>query len=319
MAVYTQIGSEDVASLLSLYDVGELVALKGIAEGVENSNYFIETTGGRYFLTIYESRVNPDDLPFYHSLLDHLYKAGCKVPRFINDRQGQWLQTLSGKPACLIEFLSGVSATVPTPQQAHACGGELAKLHLAVRDFGLERHNDFGVLHWRTLIAQCTEKGLDSIQTGLAKRVTDESIYLVEHWPRHLPTSIIHADLFPDNVLLLGEEVSGLIDFYFACSDVTSYDLAISHAAWSFSADGTNYMPQIGTAFIAGYKQISTLNHVGNIDFQTLARGACLRFLLTRCFDWINTPPDALVVRKDPLAYLRRLDFYCSNPDILGG
>ncbi len=319
MAVYTQIGSEDVASLLTRYDVGELVTLKGIAEGVENSNYFVETTNGRYFLTIYESRVNPDDLPFFHALLDHLHKANCKVPRFINDREGQWLQALSGKPACLIEYLSGVSATAPTPQQASACGSALARLHRAVKDFRQERHNDFGVLHWRALIEQCTDKKLDSIQIGLAKRVASECTFLEEHWPRHLPTSVIHADLFPDNVLLLAEEVSGLIDFYFACSDVTAYDLAISHAAWSFSADGAQYFRQIGSAFIAGYTQISPLDHVGNIDFQTLARGACLRFLLTRCYDWINTPPDALVVRKDPLAYLRRLDFYCSNPDMLGG
>ncbi len=316
MAVYTHVGSEDVVRFLRKYDVGELTAFKGIAEGVENSNYFVSTTEGRFFLTIYESRVDPGDLPFFHALLDHLHQRGQKVPRFINDNDGKWLQNLVGKPACLIEFLDGVSANIPTVAQAKAVGAALGAMHNCLSDFDATRTNNFGQSHWREFAAQLSASDLDGIQSGLAARIASELDFLDAYWPNNLPLSAVHADLFPDNVLLINAEVTGLIDFYFSCTDITAYDVAITHAAWSFSNSGEEYFAEVGNALLAGYRQSAAPTLPDRATMKILSRGACLRFLLTRCYDWLNSPANALVSLKDPLAFLRRLDFYSQDTDI---
>lgn len=314
MAVYTHVPAEDIDAFLIRYDAGRLVSAKGIAEGVENSNYLLETTGAdgkghRYILTLYEKRVDEADLPFFMDLLDHLGARGCLVPRFIADREGKRLQQLSGRPACLIEFLTGISVTEPTPGQARAAGVALGELHEAAQGFAGERRNALDIAGWHGLAARCGDD-FDRIAPGLAARVADELAFLDIHWPADLPRSVIHADLFPDNVLMLGEEVTGLIDFYFSCTDIRAYDLAVTHSAWCFSNDGATWYGARGAAIGAGYGEAHGLSEAERTAFPILCRGAALRFLLTRAFDWINTPADALVTRKDPLAYLRRLDFY---------
>lgn len=316
MAVYTQLGSEDVSALLLRYDVGDLVALKGIAEGVENSNYFVETTSGRYILTLYENRVDPRDLPFFHSLLAHLHEAGCPVPRFIEDREGRWLQEVAARPACLIEFLAGVSVSHPNAAQAHDTGAALGRMHAALTGFGGTRPNTLGIAAWRPLAEKCDREALETIQPGLADRIFAECDYLENRWPAALPQSVIHADLFPDNVLMLGNRVTGLIDFYFACTDARAYDLAVTLCAWAFSADGKTHDDAVAAAIIVGYATQMRLDHESREALPLLLRGACLRFLLTRSFDWINTPANALVTRKDPIAFLRRLDFYGNEQNI---
>lgn len=316
MAVYTQLGPEQVSVLLARYDVGELIALKGIAEGVQNSNFFVETTKSRFILTLYESRVDPADLPFFYALLKHLHEAGCKVPRFIADRDGSWLQQIAGRPACLIEFLQGVSVTRPTAQQAHSTGAALGQMHAALIDFGQTRTNSLGISEWRPLAEQCTDAGLEDIKPGLARRISDECDYLERNWPGDLPLAAIHADLFPDNVLMLGNEVTGLIDFYFACTDIRGYDLAVTHSAWCFDNDGTTFDEKLSAGLLSGYTSAFALDVPTRDAFAVLSRGACLRFLLTRCYDWINTPANALVTRKDPEAFLRRLDFYSDDANI---
>jgi homoserine kinase type II len=314
MAVFTHVSAEEVGAFLERYDVGNLIALKGIAEGVQNSNFFVETTKGQFFLTLYEDRVDASELPYFHDLLAHLHTAGCRVPSFIEDNNGGWLQELAGRPACLIEFLSGVSATTPTAEQAYSVGDTLAQLHAAVEGFSGTRVNQFGVDSWIGIAEKCGEEQLNSISPNLAKRVFDEAEFLSANWPRHLKSSAVHVDLFPDNVLMLGNDVSGLIDFYFACTDLQAYDLAVTHAAWSFSGDGAVYLPQIGTAMINGYMSKRDLSDCIDV-MPILLRGASMRFLLSRCYDWINTPANAFVTRKDPLAFLRRLDFYSKIDD----
>ena len=310
MAVYTQLGPEQVNALLAHYDVGELVALKGIAEGVENSNFFVQTTQGRFILTLYENRVNPDDLPFFYALLKHLHDAGCKVPQFMADRKGAWLQTLAGRPACLIEFLDGVSVTEPSAAQAYSTGAALGQMHKALADFTLSRPNSLGISAWRPLAMRCKVDGLEAISQGLSARVFAECNYLDAHWPNDLPVAAIHADLFPDNVLMLGDHVGGLIDFYFACTEIRAYDLAVTHSAWCFSNDGAVFDADVSAGLLNGYADIVPLDAATRDALPILLRGACLRFLLTRCYDWINTPANALVTRKGPLAFLRRLEFY---------
>ena len=311
MAVYTQVSAEAMAALLLSYDVGTLVSAKGIAEGVENSNFLIDTTGGRFILTLYEKRVDAGDLPFFMALLDHLADRGLPVPRAIRDRSGAQMQVVAGRPACLIEFLPGVSVTTPTAAQAHSTGAALGKMHAALGDFEPTRTNSMGLASWHALAAHCGND-LDRIKQGLGKRVTAELAWLDQHWPIHLPHSVIHADLFPDNVLMRGDEVGGVIDFYFACTEIRAWDVAVTHAAWSFAPDGTEYNAAVGDAIIAGYDASFGLSGAERAAFPALARGACLRFLLTRAWDWLNTPADAIVTRKDPVAFLRRLDHYAA-------
>lgn len=314
MAVYTQVPAEALAAFLGRYDgVGHLLSAKGIAEGVENSNYLVDTSASRFILTLYEKRVDAGDLPFFLDLLDHLAARGLPVPPAIKDRDGVAIQTLEGRPACLIRFLDGVSVTRPTPDQALTAGAALGRLHDAVGDFAGNRPNSLGVADWRPLLMRCGT-GLDRIAPGLFARI-DAALATVEaNWPHALPTSVIHADLFPDNVLMLSAQVTGLIDFYFACSDIRAYDIAVMHSAWTFDPIG-HPLDRVGPALLAGYAETFGLSGAERAALPVLAKGACIRFLLTRAWDWLNTPADALVTRKDPLAYLRRLDWYDAHPE----
>lgn len=310
MAVYTQVPAEALAQFLSDYDVGDLMSAKGIAEGVENTNYLVETSRDRFILTLYEKRVAAADLPYFLALLDHLAAKGLPVPPAIRDRTGEAIRELQGRPACLIRFLPGVSVTRPTGPQAQAAGAALGAMHAAVGDFAGERPNTMGIDSWRELLERCGD-GLNTIQPGLFARV-DAALGVVEtEWPRDLPRGTIHADLFPDNVLMLDGRVTGLIDFYFACTDVIAYDLAVMHSAWAFDGAGQPNEAAVGGGLLAGYGDLSAAERAA---LPVLARGACIRFLLSRAWDWLTTPADALVTRKDPLAYLRRLEWYEANP-----
>jgi homoserine kinase type II len=314
MAVYTHVPAEEMAELLAKYGLGRLRSAKGIAEGVENSNYLVESEGGRFILTLYEKRVDAGDLPFFLTLLDHLADRGLPVPRALKDKAGVQVQTVAGRPACLIEFLDGVSLSHPTPAQARATGEALGRMQAALADFTPERPNSLGLDGWRDLAARCGD-AVDAIAPGLSRRIAEEVAFLDAHWPRDLPRSVIHADLFPDNVLMLGDRVTGMIDFYFACTETRAWDLAVTHSAWSFSSDGVDYHAEIGDALLAGYEARFGLSDAERAALPVLARGSALRFTLTRAWDWLNTPADAMVTRKDPLAFLRRLDFYAAHPE----
>lgn len=318
MAVYTQVSAEAAQALLRCYDVGELISLKGIAEGVENSNFLLETTKARFILTLYENRVDPADLPYFYRLLAHLHRAKCPVPRFIDDRDGNWLHEVAGRKACLIEFLPGVSVSSPTPAQAKAVGVALGAMHRAVADFDEGKPNPLGQANWRALYERCDRALAEALSPGLPDRIETELALLDAQWPRDLPVCAAHTDLFPDNVLFTGDRVGGLIDFYFACGEMRAYDLAVTHAAWCFSADGAHFHAEIGRALVAGYGENVKLTEGEITALPILARGACLRFLLTRLYDWINTPVGAMVTRKDPLAFLKRLEFYTrlDSPDL---
>jgi homoserine kinase type II len=312
MAVYTHVSAEEMAVLLASYGLGALRSAKGIAEGVENSNYLVEAEGGRFILTLYEKRVDAGDLPFFLALLDHLADRGLPVPRALRDRDGRQIRTVSGRPACLIEFLEGVSLSNPTPAQARAAGAALGQMHAALANFTAERPNTLGLPGWHELAARCGE-AVDAVHPGLSARIADELAFLDAHWPADLPRSVIHADLFPDNVLMLGDRVTGMIDFYFACTELRAWDLAVTHSAWAFSSDGASYDAAVGGALLDGYAASFGLSDAERAALPVLARGSALRFTLTRAWDWLNTPADALVTRKDPLAFLRRLDFYAER------
>ncbi|WP_428627136.1 homoserine kinase [Sphingopyxis sp.] len=305
MAVYTPVDPDDLAALVARYDIGSVLSCKGIAEGVENSNFLLETTGGRFILTLYEKRVSEGDLPFFVDLLDHLAASGSPVPAMIRDRDGVAVQQISGRAACIIQFLSGISLTHPSPAQCEAAGAALGAMHRGLEGYGGARANSMGHRHWHAVAAATGD--LDAVQPGLQTIVTDELAFVDAHWPTDLPAHVIHADLFPDNVLMLGDRVSGLIDFYFAASDFRAYDLVITHAAWTFSADGSRCDPALAQALMRGYASEIALTSAEIAALPLLARGASLRFLLTRAHDWVHTPADALVTRKDPSPFLARL------------
>jgi homoserine kinase type II len=314
MAVYTQVSAEALSSFLQRFDVGELVSAKGIAEGVENSNYLVDTTKGRFILTLYEKRVAAGDLPYFMALLDHLAERGLRVPPAIKDRAGVEIHELEGKPACLIHFLPGVSVSHPTPAQARAAAVAMAGMHKAVADFAPVRANSMGFESWLPLFERCG-RSLNDIAPTLYDDVGFALDDTRSAWAgEHLDHCAIHADLFPDNVLMLGDQVSGLIDFYFACNDIRIYDLAVMHTAWSFDPTGKRFDLAVGDALMAGYQESFPLSDLDRAEFPTLAVGACIRFTLSRAWDWLNTPPDAMVMRKDPLAFWRRAKVY--DPDL---
>lgn len=308
MAVYTEVDPDDLAALVSRYDIGTVLSCKGIAEGVENSNFLLETTGGRFILTLYEKRVSAGDLPFFVDLLGHLADRGCPVPAMIRDRSGAAVQEISARAACIIQFLPGISLTRPTPRQCEAAGAALGAMHRAAADFSGSRENSMGRSHWRGVADAAGD--LDSVIPGLQAVVDEELAWLDANWPEGLPVHVIHADLFPDNVLMLGDKITGLIDFYFAASDFRAYDVAVTHAAWTFSNDSSRCDPARAGALMRGYAREIALTGTEIESLPLLARGAALRFLLTRAHDWIHTPADALVTRKDPAPFLARLRRY---------
>ncbi len=315
MAVYTHLGAEQLTELIAAYDVGDLVSAKGIAEGVSNSNWLIETTGAdgagtRFILTMYERRIELSDLPFFLALLDHLSAKGCPVPRTIHDREGAAFRMIDDKAVALIEYLPGVSVDHPTTQQASSVGEALAQMHLAVADFEQGRYQSMGLAEWDDAIDRCGSEGLATINPALPVFAFDELSWLAGEWPGGLPHGVVHCDLFPDNVLMLGDEVSGLIDFYFAATDFFAYDLAVTHAAWSFERGGHTYRPEIGSALLKGYEAVRPLSAAERDTLSVFARGACMRFVSSRASDWLDTPDDALVARKDPMDFVRRSHFY---------
>lgn len=308
MAVYTEITDEEAEAFLADYDLGEIVALKGIAEGVENSNYFLLTDRGQYILTLYEKRVREEDLPFFVDLLDGLVAQGVPCPKPERDRHGQALRTLAGRPACIVSFLQGMSPRRIKPRQCAELGRALAGFHIAGSALSQYRENNLSVGSWRAQFEAVGEKA-NTVQAGLAHAIETELDVLEKHWPRDLPQGLIHADLFPDNVFFHGSELTGLIDFYFACTDALAYDLAVCLNAWCFEPDGSFNITS-AQLLLSRYQTVRPLSEDEMQALPMLARGGAMRFLLTRLYDWVNHRPDALVRPKDPLEFVRRLRFH---------
>ena len=308
MAVYTEVTGEALGAFLSDYDLGRVVSLEGIAEGVENTNYLLRTEKGPFFLTLFEKRVKESDLPFFLGLLDHLAANGVNCPRPVHNRQGAALGRLEGRAATIVTLLEGQWMREPKAAHCAQVGEALAKMHKAGRGFGIRRANALSVSGWPGLF-EAAERRADEVMPGLRGETAGELGFLLSRWPKGLPEGVIHADLFPDNVFFVGDKLSGLIDFYFACDDYLAYDLAICLNAWCFDFEG-EYNFANGKAMIAGYQRVRPLKPAEVKALPILARGAALRFMLTRLVDWLNVPPGALVLPKDPLEYLWKLRFH---------
>jgi len=311
MAVYTDVAADELADYLSQYDIGELLSYKGIAEGVENSNFLLHTSTGSFILTLYEKRVAKGDLPFFLGLMTHLAAHGINCPQPVKNRNGEALGALAGRPAAIITFLEGIWPRKPNAAHCAGVGGVLAKMHVAGRDFAMSRANALSVKGWRPLFDAAAARA-DELQQGLRDFISAELAYLEGGvWPRDLPQGVIHADLFPDNVFFLSERLSGIIDFTFACHDTLAYDVAICLNAWCFEPDHSFNVTK-ARAFLNAYARERKLSEAEQDALPLLARGAAIRFLLTRLVDWLNVPPGALVRPKDPLEYVRKLRFHQS-------
>ncbi len=310
MAVYTEVTDEELIAFVAAYGIGQVTSCKGIAEGVENSNYLLITESGSFILTLYEKRVDPDDLPFFLGLMAHLAQAGIKCPTPIKDNQGRSLNTLCQRPAAIISFLDGMWPRRISPDHCADLGQAMAHLHLAGADFDIPRPNALSVASWRPLLEASGDR-IDDVKPGLAALLSEELDELEARWPKPLalPSGVIHADLFPDNVFFQGGNLSGLIDFYFACNDMFAYDLAICLNAWCFEADLSFNVTKARRMLIA-YRKVREFSHAELAALPLLARGSAIRFLLTRLYDWLNTPADAMVTRKDPLEYVEKLRFH---------
>ncbi|MEE8203440.1 MAG: homoserine kinase [Alphaproteobacteria bacterium] len=308
MAVYTEVSGEDIAAFLTEYDIGALASFKGIAEGVENSNYLLLTDRAPFIVTLYEKRVARDDLPFFLGLMEHLATRGVRCPTPIRGRDGAALRELCGRPAAIISFLNGVWPRRIAPEHCAALGAALARMHIAGADFPVERVNALSVTGWRPLFEGCRDRA-DTVKPGLAETLDAELAQIEAAWPGDLPAGVIHADLFPDNVFFAGFELTGLIDFYFACNDFFSYDLAVCLNAWCFERTGEFNITK-AQQLLSSYREVRAFSAAELAALPLLARGAALRFLLTRLHDWLNRVEGALVKPKDPLEYLKKLRFH---------
>ena len=310
MAVYTEVSDEELSAFVDSYNVGALTSYKGIAEGVENSNFLVQTETGPYILTLYEKRVNPSDLPFFLGLMEHLSERGFNCPTPLKNREGKALGHLAGRPAAMVTFLDGMWVRRPSVEQCEQLGVAMAQLHKAGEGFEIQRANALSVGGWRPLFAMCANRA-DEVQKGLQIEIEKELEFFEASWPRDLPKGVIHADLFVDNVFFLRGALSGIIDFYFACNDLLAYDIAICLNAWCFEPDDMFNVTK-ARAMLKGYQSVRPLSVEEYNALPLLARGAALRFHLTRLYDWLNVPEGAQVTPKDPIEYLKKLRFHRS-------
>ncbi len=308
MAVYTEVTDDALTAFLADYDIGSVVAFRGIAEGVENSNYSLRTTSGDFILTLYERRVDPAELPWFLGLIEHLAKRGIVCPLPVHGRDGAALRHLCGRHAAITTFLPGVWPRRVRPEHCGPVGAALAALHVAGRDYPPTRRNALGPHGWLPLLERSRVRA-DEVQAGLALELERALSGILAAWPQGLPIGHIHADLFPDNVFFLDGKVSGLIDFYFAATDILTYDVAVCLNAWCFEPDFSFNVTK-ARAMLRAYDATRPLSDAERAALPVLCQGAAIRFLLTRLYDWLNTPPGALVTRKEPLDYLRRLRFH---------
>jgi homoserine kinase type II len=308
MAVYTEVPDGELVAFLGQYEIGRVVSCKGIAEGVENSNFLLQTDQGSYILTLYEKRVARADLPFFLGLMDHLASRGIVCPTPVKGSDGEALRELCGRPAAVVSFLEGMWPRRPTARHCQLLGEQLARMHQAGADFPLKRPNNLSLAGWRSLVA-ATAARADEVRPGLAALIARELAVMEQAWPSDLPGGVIHADLFPDNVFFLGDRLSGLIDFYFACNDFLAYDVAICLNAWCFEPD-LSFNATKARLLLSSYRRQRTISEGELAALPILARGSALRFLLTRLYDWLNHPAGAFVKPKDPVEYLRKLEFH---------
>ena len=313
MAVYTKLSENNLKDFFSKYNLGKLLKFKGIQEGIENSNYFVKTDSGKFILTVYEKRVEEKDLPFFMSLMKNIFNKNFPSPEPIINKNGNYITEILGNKAAVVSFLEGASKKNLTPDNCYEVGIYTAKLHMITKNLNIKRTNRLSVNSWR-LIYRKIQKDCSKIYPGLTKIIERNLEVIEDKWPKNIPRGIIHADLFPDNIFFKGNELTGIIDFYFSCYDFYALEIAICLNALCFEGKNENLSFNVTKAkkFIDGYSSIRKLTEEEKESLKILCHGAAMRFLLTRVFDYLNLTEDALVKIKDPVEYLKRLEFHNS-------
>jgi homoserine kinase type II len=309
MAVYTKISQNDLEELLSNYEIGKPLSYTAIEAGIQNSNYFIDTDKARYVLTIYENRINLDDLPFFLNLTEHLATHGVPCPLPIANKTGEKISTIQGKPCAIISFVKGTEVKNINISHVSELGKNLAKMHLAGQDFPMQRVNEMGMDHWQDMLNNVKNRA-DEIENGISAEISEQLELLQKNWPKNLAKGIIHGDVFPDNVLFADNgSIAGIIDFYFACTDILIYDLAVCLNSWCFD-DNKIFNQEKANMLISSYNKVRPISKDEMDALPILATGAAMRFLLSRMYGWQNRVEGAVVFTKDPLEYLQKLRFH---------
>ena len=311
MAVYTKLEKEQIDNILLNYKLGKLKKFEGIEEGIENTNYSIETEKGKYILTIYERRVEETDLPFFSNLMVELSKKNFNCPKPIPNKNNNYISDLNSKKFMITSFLDGKSKNNLSPFECKIVGQQIAKLHQITKNFKFNRKNDLSIKSWRNIFSQVKDK-CNKIHPELPKLIEANLISIEKQWPKNLPSGIIHADLFSDNIFFKNNKFSGFIDFYFSCNDFYAFEIAICFNALCFDGMKQNLSFNVTKAkkLMEGYNEVRKISKDEKIAIKVLSQGAALRFLLTRVFDYLNTVDDAVVKIKDPEEYLKRLEFH---------
>ena len=311
MAVYTKLNQSKIEDILSNYSLGKLQTFKGIEEGIENTNYFLSVNNKKFILTIYEKRVKSADLPFFSDLMSSLNKANFKCPSPISNNDNSTITNFEGKKLMIVSFLEGKAKQNLSPKNCKSIGVEAAKMHELTKNFKLKRQNDLSVNSWRSLFDSVKDK-CSKLHRDLPKLIEENLTSVERHWPKDLPKGIIHADLFQDNIFFDKDKFSGIIDYYFSCEDFFALEIAICFNALCFDGVKENLSFNVTKAknFIDGYSSIRKLSDLEKENIKVLSQGAALRFLLTRVFDALYTVEDAIVKVKDPIEYLKRLEFH---------
>ena len=313
MAVYTKLSENNLRDFFSKYNLGRLLKFQGIQEGIENSNYFVKTDSGKFILTVYEKRIEEKDLPFFMGLMKNIFNKNFPSPEPIINKNGNYITEIFGKKAAVVSFLEGASKKNLTPDNCHEVGIYTAKLHMITKNLNIKRTNRLSVNSWR-LIYRKIQRDCSKIYPDLTKIIERNLEIIEDKWPKNIPRGIIHADLFPDNIFFKGNKLTGIIDFYFSCYDFYALEIAICLNALCFEGKNENLSFNVTKAkkFIDGYSSIRKLTEEEKESLKILCHGAAMRFLLTRVFDYLNLTEDALVKIKDPVEYLKRLEFHNS-------
>ena len=314
MAVYTKINKKDLNSFVKKYNIGKVLRFKGIKEGIENTNYFIQTSDSKFILTIYEKRVKKKDLPFFMKLMENLNKNNFKCPKPIKNVNNKYISLIKKKPAALVSFLDGTSKNNLSAENCYQIGVQVAKFHLITKKLSIKRNNSLSLDSWEKLFKKI-EKRCSKIEINLPFKIKESLVEIKKNWPRNLPKGIIHADLFPDNIFFKNNEFSGIIDFYFSCNDYYAFEIAVCLNALCFDGLSQNLSFNVTKAkkFLKGYSSVRKISNREKKYFKVLCQGAALRFLLTRVFDYLNLSKGAILSIKDPIEYLKRLDFHNST------
>ena len=316
MAIYTKLSERNLKDFFLKYDLGKLLNYKGIEEGIENTNYFIQTNKGKFILTLYEKRVEEKDLPFFMGLMRNLFDANFPSPEPMINKNGNYITEISGKKAAVVSFLEGSAKKNLNPEDCYKVGVLTAKLHLTTKNLVQKRENKLSVDSWRKIYEK-VRNDCSKIHPNLTNTIEKNLDEIEKNWPKNIPSGIIHADLFPDNIFFKNNKLTGIIDFYFSCYDCYVFEIAICLNALCFEGFKENLSFNVTKAkkFIDGYSSVRKLTEIEKKSLKIFCQGAAMRFLLTRVFDYLNLTKGALVKIKDPVEYLKRLEFHNSVKD----